>query len=118
MNGERTDIQISSKRLGPSSEKLNDICYIYVRIFLEAGPATLDNIDYVIYKLHPSFKDPVRRSDERGTNFEIKIWTYGWFYISATIMTKQGLPIQIQGKVEFPPTANEISANGPEQFQW
>ncbi len=74
MNVEQTtDIQIRSERLGPS-EKHNEKYYIYVRIFLEetrrgAGSLTLDDIDYVIYKLHPTFRNPLRRSDKRTANF-------------------------------------------------
>ena len=132
MNGANiTDIRIRSERLrseriGPSQEQSEtsqgqkETYYIYVRIFLEdtSQGAELDNIDYVVYKLHPSFKNPLRRSDDRRSNFEIKIWTYGWFHISATIIPKQGLPMEIKGKVEFTPTPEEIATNGADEFRW
>src|ERR1700730_7422258 len=68
---------------------------IYVRIYVEeddpnTAPKSLANIQYVLYELHPSFKNRLRRSESANANFEIKIWTYGWFLISATVIPKSG----------------------------
>jgi hypothetical protein len=118
------NLQIRSERVqGTASQMANGIYYAYVRIFVEddnptTEPVSLDNIEYVIYKLHPSFKNRLRRSEKRESNFEIKIWTYGWFLISATIITKSGPPFEIRGRVQFDPTPEELKANGQKQFSW
>jgi hypothetical protein len=101
-------------------KKANELFYIYVRIFIEddnptAGPAALSNIQCVIYKLHSSFKDRMRRSESRASNFEIKIWTYGWFKMSATVIPVSGPPFEIYGQVDFPPTPEEKQSNGAQR---
>jgi hypothetical protein len=116
-------LRILSERVqDTASQKPDKIYYIYVRIFVKddtpnAGPAGLDNIECVIYKLDPSFKkNRLRRSEKRDSNFEIKIWTYGWFSISATVIPKSGPPFEIYGYVQFDPTDEERDANGEDQF--
>jgi hypothetical protein len=116
--------QISSARVNRPSVLEDGLRYIYVRIFLEGTTdgqdyVGLDDVDYVIYKLHPSFEDSrLQRSGNRSSNFEIKIWTYGWFKTSATVITKDGQAFEIGGKVEFTPTEDEIESNGKAEFQW
>jgi transcription initiation factor IIF auxiliary subunit len=61
--------------------------YFRVRIFLE-GP-DLKKIDKVIYTLHPTFPKP-RREISNGRNFELTIWTWGFFNLSVEIFSKDG----------------------------
>jgi hypothetical protein len=75
--------------------------HYYIRIFIEAAPAALDQIEFVKYTLHPTFRDRNRVSTNRATNFDIKIWTYGYFDVQALIVTKDGQSIPISGFVQW-----------------
>src|SRR5262249_12893169 len=112
---------IKSKRLPQNPVKEGKLFYFYVRIFLESHgnkPEAMENIDYVIYRLDPTFGDHrLQRSNNRAADFEIKIWTYGWFPVSATVMTRDGQPFEIQGKVEFEVSETEKQGQ-PGEFRW
>lgn len=75
--------------------------HYYIRIFVEGSPEALDQIELVKYKLHHTFRDPHRVSTNRAANFEIKIWTYGYFDVQALIVTKDGLSIPTSGSVQW-----------------
>jgi hypothetical protein len=51
--------------------------YYRLRVFLDADtPDRLDEVTAVIYRLHPTFRDPVRRVTDRRSDFEVR--TAGW----------------------------------------
>jgi transcription initiation factor IIF auxiliary subunit len=58
-----------------------------VRIFLE-GP-DVDKVRKVVYHLHPTFPDPIRKIYDRP-NFELEIWTWGTFELPVDIYDNQG----------------------------
>jgi hypothetical protein len=119
-----TAFEIASERIDRKSEEAGGLYYAYVRIYLKEvlrrdADITLDDVDYVIYKLDESYGDSrLQQSRSRATNFEIKIWTYGWFYVTATVITKDGRAADLGGKVEYEPTDQEVAANGRKQFTW
>jgi len=80
----------------------NGRLHFYVRIFLQAGPEDLDGIELVKYTLHPTFVNPVRVSASRDTNFDIKIWSYGYFDISALLVMRDGSTREVGGYVRWP----------------
>lgn len=59
-------------------------------VWLEAEPPELDSIDHVIYILHPTFINPVRRVDDRATNFRLDTSGWGTFTIHAKIFHRDG----------------------------
>lgn len=74
----------------------------YVRIYLEATDGDfLNSIKLVQYELHPTFREPIRVAHDSRTQFEIKIWTYGYFGIDATIVMENGSTQNIQGFVKW-----------------
>ncbi|HVF30647.1 MAG TPA: pYEATS domain-containing protein [Pyrinomonadaceae bacterium] len=75
--------------------------HFYVRIYLEASADALDRIELVKYTLHPTFVDRVRVSTARQGNFEIRIWTYGYFEITASIVIRDGFKTDVRGYVEW-----------------
>lgn len=75
--------------------------HYYVRISLDAPAAALDEIDLVKYELHSSFKDRYRVSVDRAKNFEIKLWTYGYFDVKANIILRTGATNAITGYVNW-----------------
>ena len=73
-----------------------------VRICLASDDASeLDQVAFVKYELHPSFKDRYRSTSDRSSGFEIKIRTYGYFEISARLTKADGEESTVKGEVEF-----------------
>jgi transcription initiation factor IIF auxiliary subunit len=50
----------------------------------------LDKVQKVEYLLHPTFSNPVAVSEDPTNDFEVWIWAWGGFPITATITTKTG----------------------------
>jgi transcription initiation factor IIF auxiliary subunit len=74
----------------------------YVRLFIQSeNPSDLDQIDFVIYELHPTFRKPKRMSKDRSNGFDLKIWTWGFFPISAQIFLKNGDVRSVTGYVKY-----------------
>lgn len=75
-----------------------------IRIYLHSEEKDeLDNITKVIYILHPTFKNRYRESSNRIRNFEIRIWTYGYFKITAELTFSDGKTEKISDFVKWPP---------------
>jgi len=116
--------EIRCERSPRRAELEDDTYYFYVRIFLAEtavgrGDFSLDEVSTVIYELDPSFGDSrFQKSSTRRNDFEILIWTYGWFIIKATVILKNGRAYDLRGKVEFPVSDQEKAKNGREQFTW
>lgn len=75
--------------------------HYYVRIYIEAPATALDSTELVKYELHHTFRDRYRVSTDRSKNFEIRIWTYGYFDIKASILRRDGQTIKVSGYVEW-----------------
>ncbi len=85
------------KRFRPKG-RLHHNIEIYIH---SEDQSDLDNISLVQYKLHSSFKDNIRISEDRRSNFRISIWTYGYFRIQAKILFKDESVKKIQGFVKW-----------------
>ncbi|UCC53633.1 MAG: hypothetical protein JSV68_06590 [Anaerolineaceae bacterium] len=73
-----------------------------VRIYLEpTDEDSLSSIKSVQYKLHSSFREPFRVSDDFRNKFEIKIWTWGYFEIEATLIMTNGTTELVEGYVRW-----------------
>lgn len=73
-----------------------------VRIYLAAdGSAEMDDVRWVRYELHPTFREPLRTSDSRSDDFEIRIWSYGYFKVQATVMLADGNTERASGFVKW-----------------
>ncbi len=73
-----------------------------VRIFLVAeDEADLDKIVSAEYELHPTFRERHRRSLDRFRNFEIRIWSYGYFKTKAVVRFEDGSTTTVQGFVRW-----------------
>ncbi len=74
--------------------------YRNIRIFLE-DDEDLDTIESVQYELHPTFRQRIHVSQDRASNFEIRIWTYGFFKIRARLIMRDNTVRQIEGNVRW-----------------
>lgn len=73
-----------------------------VRIFIESDDLNdLRKVDSVQYKLHPTFTERYKVSDDITKYFEIIIWTYGFFEAEAKIIKKDGTIETIKGQVRW-----------------
>ena len=73
-----------------------------VRIFLDTdNPQDLEQVDSVQYELHPTFRNRHRVSSNRAAQFEILIWSYGFFTAKAKIVKKNGTPEDIDGFIRW-----------------
>lgn len=73
-----------------------------VRIYLIADSKNeLDRVEAVQYELHPTFRQRYYVATDRRNNFEIRIWTYGFFNTKATISFTKGETVTIKGFVRW-----------------
>lgn len=61
-----------------------------IRIWLGGPEENLDQVEDVVYVLHPTFRNRTRRAKDRSKKFEISIWTWGMFVIETSIHFKNG----------------------------
>lgn len=62
-------------------------------VWLEASPAHLDSVKRVVYKLHPTFKNPTREIFDRESKFELRTNGWGEFEIKAEVYSKDDVCI-------------------------
>ena len=83
-------------------------------VWIGASDKVLDEIDYVEYKLHATFPDPVRRATNRDEKFLIESAGWGEFMIGVEISTKKGERLKRQHwlTLDYPatPSKNLISS--------
>lgn len=53
-------------------------------VWLDGPDAALDNVEAVVYTLHPTFLDPRRRVTDRASRFSLRAGGWGEFMIRLT----------------------------------
>ena len=77
--------------------------YYRLRMFLESDePQSLDEVASVTYRLHPTFKDPVRSVSDRKSNFELRTAAWGEFNMTAEITYKGGKKLVVERYINLP----------------
>jgi transcription initiation factor IIF auxiliary subunit len=73
-------------------------------IWIEGDDKDLDRIRYVVYTLHPTFFNPVRKKRNRKTKFRLKTEGWGVFTIYARIFLrdKTEIPLEHYLHLEYP----------------
>jgi transcription initiation factor IIF auxiliary subunit len=59
-------------------------------VWLDASDSELDEVDHVVYTLHPSFPSPVRTVADRSTRFRLETGGWGTFMLYARVFKKNG----------------------------
>ena len=93
------DTKFEPKRFRPNGK-----LHYYVNVYLEPDihdKDNFENIEFVQYELHPTFKERIVTSNNYRTNFGINIWTYGYFKAKARIRFKDGHMEEIEGFVNW-----------------
>lgn len=91
------------KKISPNGKP-----HFRVRIFLEGPDA--NNVQKVIYTLHPTFPKP-RREITDSPRFELTIWTWGIFDLPVEIYDKQGRVDQRTIKFDYSADIQKAKAN-------
>lgn len=108
------NIRVIDTLFDPNSSEKNEIQYYKgadnllrykVWIFLDGKDTR--NVDYVIYRLHSNFSDPVRRVNRTITNHncELVIWTWGTFELGIEIVLRTGEKISASHQMSFDTSA-------------
>ena|SRR5688572_23388286 len=79
--------------------------YYRLRIFLDADePQRLDDVASVTYRLHPTFRDPIRTVADRRSSFELRTIAWGEFNMTAEIAFKGGGRLVVERYINLPGT--------------
>ncbi|MCI0535385.1 MAG: hypothetical protein L0Z50_09155 [Verrucomicrobiales bacterium] len=65
-------------------------------VWLEAPAEELDQVEYVEWRLDPTFPEPIRRITDRATNFRLETGGWGVFPIHAWVMLKAGTKVKLR----------------------
>ena len=73
-------------------------------IWIESDEEMLNDIDFVIYTLHPTFYDPVRKISDRKSKFKLATDGWGTFTIHAKVVfkDKKEIPLKHELHLEYP----------------
>ena len=64
-------------------------------IWIEGTDAELDQIDHVVYVLHPTFTNPVRTTSNRDDKFRLEAFGWGTLTIYARVVRKNRTEINL-----------------------
>jgi len=71
------------------------------RIWIVGPEKELDQIDHVVYTLHPTFPNPVRTTADRASNFRLETAGWGTFRIYAKAVLKDGSENHLEHDLEL-----------------
>lgn len=79
-------------------------------IWLDGTTEELDQVDRVVYTLHPTFPNPVRTVSDRSTNFLLKTSGWGEFRIYAKVAKKAGGTVRLVHDLvlEYPAATKKV----------
>ena len=113
---------ITATRLKDSLSDDKSFFWFYIGIELQrtADDIPFSGIALVEYHLlHESFPNPDVRVTNPANGFQYKLWTYGFFRVSADIITKDGKLLRLPAtRLSGPVTPAEIKANGKRELSW
>jgi len=64
-------------------------------IWIEGEESELDKIDFVVYTLHSTFPNPIRKVEDRSSKFKMKTEGWGVFTIYAKLHLKSKTEITL-----------------------
>jgi transcription initiation factor IIF auxiliary subunit len=68
-------------------------------VWVDGPSEKLDQIDYVMYVLDPTFHNPVREVSDRATKFRLEAASWGAFTIHAKAFLKDGTELPLRHEV-------------------
>ena len=70
-------------------------------VWLEGTPRELDDVERVVYILHPTFHDPVREVTDRASKFRLDTAGWGTFTIRAKAFHRDGRETALKHDLEL-----------------
>ena len=70
-------------------------------VWLEGSPAELDAVEFVEWRLHPTFPDPVRRITDRETKFRLDTGGWGTFHVQASVQLRSKESLRLRHELEL-----------------
>lgn len=120
----RNKFTVVATRIKPGEhtkpENDDEYMFFHIRIFLQQGPNESDTLNYadidkVTYELDPTFRPRMRVSSDGNKQFEVRIWSYGFFKVNVTIFTRWGQIFEMRSKpISWTVTDEERKWNGDE----
>lgn len=86
------------------SEKYKDNDWWDWAVWIDGTDEELNTIKDVVYTLHPTFYDPVRKVSNRRSKFKLETSGWGTFTIRANVVLKDGknLPLKHELSLHYP----------------
>lgn len=80
-------------------------------VWIEGNDTDLDTIEYVIYTLHPTFTQPVRKETDRKSKFRLDTGGWGVFTIFIEVVLKSGEKIHLKHALtlEYPDGSKNLA---------
>jgi transcription initiation factor IIF auxiliary subunit len=96
MSPEKLDFKFgnTAKKVGVRTFGKRDTPWYKWTVFMGESPEKLALVDYVEYRLHDTFPDPIRTSDDENDKFSISSAGWGEFTIYITVYLKDGREIE------------------------
>jgi transcription initiation factor IIF auxiliary subunit len=81
-------------------------------VWIDGSDQELDSIASVIYTLHPTFRNPVRRVDDRVSQFRLDAFGWGTFTIYIEVRLRGGSALKLEHDLElyYPDTEKRAGA--------
>lgn len=70
-------------------------------VWIEAPEAELNEIEKVVWQLHPTFPNPVRECTNRGENFRLATAGWGTFRVHAEVFKTNGQRLKLSHELEL-----------------
>jgi transcription initiation factor IIF auxiliary subunit len=105
-----SDFVIKDSLFDPSIENDNQVSFyqdqykrIRYKVWLYIEGPRISYVDYVVYKLHSSFKESERKVERSivNPNCKLAIWTWGIFNIKVNIFLKNGEVLEAEHYLTF-----------------
>lgn len=65
-------------------------------VWIDGKPEELDAVDHVVYRLHSTFPNPVRKRANRKESFRLTTAGWGNFRLYASVMLKDGSDVSLR----------------------
>jgi transcription initiation factor IIF auxiliary subunit len=77
-------------------------------LWIEGTDEDLDQIESVIYSLHPTFPEPLRTVTDRASKFQLRCAGWGTFIIPIEVRLKDGQALQLEHELQFTLPENRL----------
>jgi pYEATS domain-containing protein involved in immunity len=107
---------MSSKLTIQQSEEYKGNDWWKWAVWLEGSKTALDQIEYVEWTLHPTFRNPIRKTSDRSRKFRIETGGWGMFPIHARVQAKDGSSVILRHNLRLHYPARKKTPDSQEEL--